>query len=113
MISVQLWKQHPGLLTIADVFLTEFMGHDVLFALGLGGESYDGECQGQHRPPFADDQGGPGDRNQESGVNRVADEPVRTRAHQLVLLLDDYARAPVSPNVNARPYSEGDPNRGQ
>jgi hypothetical protein len=93
---------------VGGVLFAEFFGHELLFGFGFEMQAHGDDGQGQDRADFADGDYGACERNEETCVDRVADDCVWAGADEFVVLLNRDTAAPVAAQVKARPNCEGD-----
>jgi len=85
---------------------TELSGEKCFFFLRLSRETEINHDQSKKSPVFTNDQGSAKHREKDSGVDRMPDVRVGTRADQLMVLLDLNFGAPVFPNRGSSPDGE-------
>jgi len=85
---------------------TELSGEKCFFFLRLSRETEVNHDHSQQCAVFTNDQGSAKHREKDSGVDRMPDVRVGTRADQLMVLLDLNFGAPVFPNRGSSPDGE-------
>src|SRR5208282_6044828 len=93
---------------IASIFFGKAFAHEALFDAQFEQQRTGKQCEGQQAAPLAKRDGGAQDRQQQAGINRMADQAVRAGAYKLVILLDSDRAAPVAAKIMACPNGKSD-----
>src|SRR5690242_3218047 len=99
-------------LGVIDVLRSKLLTHELLFFESLDGER-NPECQNRKDPAiFIQRHRGSGRSDNQTGVDRMSYEAVRSCADKLVVFLDGDVGAPVTTEHNTCPVGHAETERG-
>src|SRR5215469_15967614 len=97
------WHQRFHSAFVIEVRVPELLGHERFFKPQFEPPAESGEWQRQQRSQLSLDQRSAENRQEKTRVNGVANNGIRSRLNQLVLLLDGDAATPIAAQEQTRP----------